>query len=324
MPESTKFDLVDIAKTFQKRQRTILIIVLIAGAAAAAAWLLGARKYKAGASVLVANPLYSDRNNIFRNDKVMFVDYFGREDDIDKVMAVAKSDQTQSIIVNYMQLAKTYKLDTSKEADRVKLFSRFKKSFDVKRTEYQNMEISYVDPDPKLSADVVNNAVRLIDQIYTGYYDDLRLNAKRTIQGRMSFTDSVIYSLTDTLAILRDKYKIYDIISPSRQGLITGTMSHGGGPGYGRAIEEIQNIEATKDQLVTDRARFVSLINEFSAGNSAESQPQIQVISPAYVPDKAEGLGLMLTVIVSMLVAAFFATMWFFLVAYYKSLILKS
>ncbi|MEO6833028.1 MAG: Wzz/FepE/Etk N-terminal domain-containing protein [Chitinophagaceae bacterium] len=324
MPESTKFDLVDIAKTFQKRQRTILIIALIAGLAAAAAWLLGARKYKANASVLVANPLYSDRNNIFRNDKVMFVDYFGREDDIDKVMAVAKSDQTQSIIVNYMQLAKTYKLDTSKEADRVKLFSRFKKSFDVKRTEYQNMEISYVDPDPKLSADVVNNAVRLIDQIYTGYYDDLRLNAKRTIQGRMGYTDSMITTLTDSLAILRDKYKIYDIMSPSRQGLINGSISHAGGPGYGRAMEEVQNVEATKDQLVTDRARFVSLMNEFSAGNSVESQPQIQVISPAYVPDKAEGLGLILTIIISILVAAFFATMWFFLVAYYKALTQKS
>lgn len=324
MPESTKFDLVDIAKTFQKRQKTILIIALLAGFGAAAAWLIGARKYKSSSSVLVANPLYSDRNNIFRNDKVMFVEYFGREDDIDKVMAVAKSDKTQSIIVNYMQLAKSYNLDTSKEADRIKLMSRFKKSFDVKRTEYQNMEISYVDPDPKLSADVVNNAVRLIDKIYTGYYDDLRLNAKRTIQGRLAYTDSMITTLTDSLAILRDKYKIYDIISPSRQGLITGNLSHSGGAGYGRAIEELQNIEAIKDQMVSDRARFFSLINEFSAGNSVESQPQIQVISPAYVPDKAEGLGLIMTIIVSFLVAAFFATMWFFLVAYYKALTQKS
>lgn len=324
MVENTKFDLVDIAKTFQKRQGTILIIALVAGLAAAASWLMSSRKYKSISSVLVTNPLYSDRNNIFRNDQVIFVEYFGREQDIDKVMAVAKSDKTRAIIINYMQLAKAYKIDTSKEEERIKLFMRFKKSFDVKRTEYQSMEISYTDPDPKLAADVTNNAVRLVDQIYTGYYDDLRLNARKTIQGRMNYTDSMINTLTDSLAILRDKYKVYDILSPSRQGLITGQMKANGGPGYGRAIEEIQNIEAIKDQLVTDRARFLSLMNEFSAGNSVESQPQIQVISPGYVADKPEGLGLLMTIAVSFLAAAFFATIWFFLVAYYKVLTKKS
>ena len=320
MSDTPRFDLVDIAHTLRKRARFILLVTLLAGVVGAVAWLLGTRKYKATASVLVANPLYSDRNNLFRNDKVMFVDYFGREDDIDKVLAVAKSDQTRGIIINYMQLAKSYGFDTSKEDDRFDLFNRFKKSFEVKRTEYQNVEVAYTDADPRLAANVANNAVRIIDEIYTGYYNSLRNNARHTLEGRMQQTDSIIAKLTDSLAAMRDRHHIYDIISPSRQGVMAGQMSHGGGPGYGRAIEEIQNIEATKDQIVTDRARFVSLINEFSAGTAVGDQPQIQVISPASVPDKPAGLNLVMTIIVSLLAGAFFITLWVLLSAYFRSL----
>jgi len=39
----------------------------------------------------------------------------------------------------------------------------------------------------------------------------------------------------------------------------------GGGKGYGKAIEEIQNIESIKDQLVSERGAFyTSLLNEYS------------------------------------------------------------
>lgn len=319
MSDTNRFDLIDIAQTLQRRKGFIFLIAILAAVLGAAAWLLGTRKYKAYASVLVANPLYSDRNNLFRNDKVTFVDYFGREDDIDKVLAVAKSDQTHGIIINYMQLAKTYKLDTSKEDDRVELSTRFKKSFDTKRTEYQNVEISYTDPDPKLAADLANNAVRLIDEIYSGYYNGLRLNARKSLENRLGNTDSMISSLTDTLASLRDQYHIYDILSPTRMG--NPSASHSGGAGYGRAIEEIQNIEATKDQLVSDRARIVSLINEFSAGTAVGDQPQIQVISPANIPDKPAGLGIVLTILVCFVIGLFFATLWTLLSSYYRALV---
>lgn len=319
MSETTRFDLVDIAHTLQRRSRFILIVAIAAGVVGAAGWLISKRKYKATASVLIANPLYSDRNNLFRNDEVIFVDYFGREDDIDKVLAVAKNDATRGVIVNYMQLDKTYKLDTSIEDERVELFTRFKKSFEVKRTEYQNVEISYTDTDPKLAADVTNNAVRLIDDIYSGYYNKLRFNARRSLQTRLAQTDSMISSLTDSLADMRDRYHIYSLMSPSRmtQGQTAATA---GGPGYGRAMEEIQNIEATKDQMVTDRAKMVSLISEFSTGVNTGDQPQIQVISPASIPDKPTGLNLALTIIVFVLVGAFFATLWCLLTAYFRTL----
>src|SRR5690606_20823244 len=129
MNHTPRFDLVDIAKTLQKRSRYILIITIAATAVGAVLHFLLPKKYEATAELFVANPLYADRGNIFRNRNAEFINYFGNEDDIDKVIAIAKSDLARKIILEKQDLAKVYGFDTSKKDDRMKLASHFKKNF---------------------------------------------------------------------------------------------------------------------------------------------------------------------------------------------------
>src|SRR6476620_4352890 len=98
MSDTPRFDLIDITQAIQRRLKFILLVML-AAIAAAAFYLLTPRKYKATTELLVTNPLYTDRNNLYRNDKATFVDYYGREDDVDKVMAVAKAKATHDSII---------------------------------------------------------------------------------------------------------------------------------------------------------------------------------------------------------------------------------
>ncbi len=296
------------------------MVALIAAVASAIVYLIAPRKYKAASAFLVSNPLYTDRNNIFRNDKTSFVDYYGREDDVDKVLAVAKADGTHDSILYIASLWARYGMDTNANKKwKKETEMRFDQSFDVKRTEYQTVEASYTDADPKLAADLCNQSVAIINQVYSGYYNSLRSANRRTVERQLSYVDSQIAILTDTLAAMRDHFGIYDIISPARMG---SSMLSGGskGAGYGRAMEEIQNLEATKDQLVMDRMRYVSLIGEFSTGMHTGDQPQIQVISPAIVPTKPKGLGLVLTVLAAAATAAFFATLWVLFNTYFRKL----
>ena len=319
MSDTPRFDLVDIAKVIQRKARFILLVALAGAIVGAAFYLIGTRKYKAASAFLVANPLYSDRNNIFRNDKTSFVDYYGREDDVDKLLAVAKADGTRDSIINAAHLIARYGTDTTKKKWRKDVESRFERSFDVKRTEYQTVEVSYTDADPKLATLLTNECVDIINRVYSGYYNALRTQNRQTLEARLKEIDSSLVSMTDTLAAMRDKYGIYEVISPARMNSATSS-SHSGGPGYGRAFEEVQSMEATKDQLVIDRSRYVSLINEFSTGMHAGDQPQIQVISPAIEPTQPRGLNLLLTIIACAAVAALFATLWVLITTYYRIL----
>ncbi len=320
MSDTPRFDLIDIVQTIARRLRFVLLVAIVAAIAAAAFYLVTPRHYKAEADLLITNPLYTDRNNLFRNDKALFVDYYGREEDVDKVMAVAKARATRDSIIHMANLWARYGMDTVKNRKWLKeAEDRFTRSFDVKRTEYITVRLSYTDADPKLAALICNDAATVINQVYSGYYNALRMENRNSIQRQLVRADSMMEVLTDSLASMRDRYGIYQILSPARPAM-GGTTVTAHGPGYGRAMEEIQNLEASKDQLVLDRARFQSLLEEYSTATRRGDQPQIQVISPAVPPVEPKGLNLPFTIIVGALVGAFFAVLWVLFTTYWKRL----
>jgi uncharacterized protein involved in exopolysaccharide biosynthesis len=117
---------------------------------------------------------------------------------------------------------------------------------------------------------------------------------------------------------MRDQYGIYSIISPSRQNMLVSELK-GGGKGYGRAIEELQNIESIKDQLVADRAHYISALNEFYATTNSALE-FVKVITRALPPLNPAGLSMTMTLIAAALLSFFFATLYVLLMAYYRKL----
>lgn len=318
-----RFDLVDIVATLSKRRRFIITVTLLAGILGAIFYFVFPRKYEANAEFLVSSPLIGDRNNVFRNVESQFINSFANEDDIDKVISIAKSDTVRNIVVAKLGLDKVWNYDLSKLKDADALAKRFKSNYKYKRTEYQNMELSYTDTDPKIAADITNEAITAIENIYRGYYNQIKANTTLALQQKLHETDSAIAVMTDTLAAMRDKYKIYDIISPARQTIISGGIKSNGAANFGRAVEEIQNIEATKDQLVKDRASYISLMNEFTTGTRLGEMPLTQTISPAKPPVSPKGLGAVLNIVAFLLVGFFFSSIWI-LLSTYLSLLLKA
>ena len=130
--------------------------------------------------------------------------------------------------------------------------------------------------------------------------------------------DSAINTLTDTLSNLRDKYGVYGIISPTRQNVQGGEIK-GGGKGFGRGIEEIQNIESIKDQLVNDRAHYISLMNEYATA-SGQSMDYLKMITRATPPTSATGPALRMVLIVAGGLGLFFSVIFVLMTDYFKKL----
>lgn len=285
-----RFDLVDIVQILSKRSKYILLITLIAAALGAVLQFVLPKKYEATAELFVANPLYADRNNIFRNRNAEFINYFGNEDDIDKVIAIAESDVARQLILDKQDLAKVYGLDTSKLKDRMKLAAKFKKNFKVTRTEYQGMEMSYTDTDPVISANVTNEAVAVTESIYKDFYNRLKENVCNSLKDNIATTDSAIAAVSDTIA------------------------NH-------PTAEQLLILQATKDQLVADRAKDVSMLHEFGTGIKSNEMSLLRVISSATPATEPKGLGMVMTIVACALIGLFFSAIWVLLSAYYKKII---
>ena len=317
MQDTQRFDLIEITAALRKRRGFIIGLTVAAAIVGAVFYVATKKQYKATVEFLIANPQYTDRQNIFRQDRAAFIAYFATEDDIDKVMALAKSHKVQEEVIAKTDLPGAYGLDPAKQEDEQKLWSRFIKSFDAKRTDLQNVTVSYTDPDPKIAMRVANESVKSLETAYSAFFTSMRMNALHSLEAKMHDADSSITSLTDSLANLRDRFHIYDVFS----GTSNGNGARTAGAGYGAAIEQVRNIESIKDQLVADRARLTSLATEFSTGSKAGDLPLIQVITPATLPEKPAGLGLALTIVACALVALLFSIVWVLMTGYYRMIV---
>src|SRR5690606_24892198 len=157
------FDLVDVTQTLRNRRRFIITITVIAAVLGAALYFVRKKKYEAQADFIMSNPLYADRNNLFRANEMRFVDYFGGDDDVDRILVVAESDTVRNLVAQRLNLAEAYKLDMSKADDRDKLKGIFKKYYKIDRTEYKTCQVFYTDTDPERAAAVVNESINAME-----------------------------------------------------------------------------------------------------------------------------------------------------------------
>ncbi|RYZ53042.1 MAG: hypothetical protein EOP49_08135 [Sphingobacteriales bacterium] len=309
------FDLIQIVRLIRQNSKLVLTVTLIAGAIGLLFTLIGKKRYKARAEFFVSNPLFNDRSNIYRTDRPAFIEYFADENDIDKVIAFGNSRNVREEVIRKAGLIKELKIDTTEKGYYEELEDRFRDRYDIKRTEYTNLEITFLASDPQVAALAANTAVDVLENSFRGYFANMRNSVVAPLQQKIVQADSTINVLTDTLAKLRDEYRIYDIISPSRANLMTGSIS-GGGSNLGRGIELIQNLESIKDQMVIDRARNIASVNEFTTTNFN----MVHVISRAVPPDEPAGLGLLLNTIACALAGLFLVLAYLLIRGYYSYL----
>lgn len=312
------FDLVDVTRTIQKNKRFIIVVTIIAMALGALFIAVKKKKYRAEARFFVNNPLYGDRNTLFRSYETRYVDYFGGDDDLDKITALGASDTVMDRIIRNCDFDKIYKFgDINNDTAHAQYMAVFQKNFNLKRSEYKDVSVTYIAYDPKTAAGVANMAVKVLEESFRHYYTSMKEGMTVAISQKIKTLDSAVAAYTDTLAQMRDRYGVYNIMSPARQNLINGEVH--GGKGMGMAMEQIQNIESVKDQLVADRAHYVSLLDEFSA-SSSDAINYLQLISRATPPTAAYGPGMKMVLIVCGFLGLFFSTTYILMLTYFRKL----
>ncbi len=298
-----------IITSIYKHSKFIWTVTILSALGGAIFHLVGPKKYEATTEFIVRNPMYGDRNNLYSSDDRTF-DYFGNEEDIDKVILLSESDIVQGQVIRNMHLAEAYKMDTTTRKGMMMLEKRFNSDLRLVRTEFKGINLNYTDTDPNRAAAVANECVKVLESVYGGFYKDMRTNLYQSIIDKIHEEDSSITALTDTLSLLRDKYGIYDIISPSRNNLILGSMKSNVHSNFGAGMEKVQNIESLKDQLVSDRSRQTTIANQYATGNSKDQLPVLKIVTPAKDPVRPKGPGGILMVIICASLGLFFSILY--------------
>lgn len=313
------FNLLTIAGALSRRRRLIILITL----AAALAGLTGAwvrpKWYEARAEFFLKNPFYADRNFVYNSD-AKYIDYFANDDDIGRLMILIRSDTVQQQLIGRFHLLEAYKVDSLN----AKALFNFRRNFNLRlklwHTDYRSLVLTYEDRDPVRAAQLSNLAVTLLESSLQQFYTETRANLYQSVLRKVSEEDRTIQLLTDSLVRLREQYGIYDIISPARNNLMLSNMKDNGKPGFARGLEQIQNVESVKDEMVTVRARNWSLAEQYSTGTATHELPLIHLVKAAIPAAYANGLGRLYTAIISAVIGLLFVCLLVLCIDYYRSL----
>ncbi len=152
-------------QVLQKHTRFILLFTLFAMLVAFVTVLLVPKYFRSGARIIAANPQLTDKSRLFNENIQGLYSYFGSGDDLDRIIGVADMDTTYFQLVDQFNLIDYYRLDNdSLPLLRRKAVLKLKKDISFQRTEQGQMRVLCWTKDKKLSADIVNAMIAIVQQ----------------------------------------------------------------------------------------------------------------------------------------------------------------
>ncbi len=267
-----RFDLFEIVRIGLKWWKHIAAFAFIIAVATAIYMFTLKNVYSSSAVFYPAGALIGTRDNLFRTEVQDGLDMIGLDNEVDRLVAIGNSSPILSDLIKKFDMPKHYKIDVVKDPKgNEKVYKLFSKAFKVSKGANNNLELSMSDRDDVLASKIANDALIAIQENVRSYYSNSAEGIAQAMELQMKMQDSTISSLTEKLIVLRDKYGIYDIISPSRKTEASVNTRNA------RGLEEVQTLEELKDKYVMDRAKYESIRNEFRTSKS-KSIPYLHVI----------------------------------------------
>jgi tyrosine-protein kinase Etk/Wzc len=211
---ANKDNLISVVGTLFRYRRPILwATFLTAIGSALITFFFLDNMYKATTSFY---PLSSD---VFKPEQMFGLstkdmDYFGKEDDVDRLLTIGQSGDMYNFLIKKFDLYKHYKIDTSSERAPIKVREALEKLYEVKKTKTNSIEVSVEDKDRVLAAQMANAARDKIDEIAQRIVREVQINQIRGFETNFFQKDKSMKIIGDTLSMMRE---LYGVIDPQNQ-----------------------------------------------------------------------------------------------------------
>lgn len=162
---SQEYNLIHILRILNKWKTHILIITVATIVFSSVfSWFFLDDYYYSYVRLYPINMAYNDRSNMFSMGS-SYVPYFGDKEDVNRVLTSANSVELAQILITKYDLAKHYKIDTTKASWKTKVRREFESNFKAIKTEQGAIEISIYDTDPQLAKKMIDDAIVKVDEM---------------------------------------------------------------------------------------------------------------------------------------------------------------
>ena len=251
---TSSFNLIDIMEVLKRRKSFIGWFVFTACIVTAfLLFFVMPRYYKSTAVIVSANPALADKARLFNENVEGLYSDFGSEEDLDRLLGIAKLDTAYKLLVDKFDLVQYYNISKNNVAlNRQKAIEELKDAIELIKTEVYQLKISALTKDKNLSAALANEMVQIIQRMLQNQW---KQNYKTSLD-----------RLTISSAELEQQYR-----------LMADTISNG----------NAQLLQVKSQSILQQIQLNEKLANQFKIALSNESQALI-VLEKAYPSAKAD------------------------------------
>lgn len=260
--KENKDNLLDVLRTLFRWKRQIIGIVLAAAIGTAIISLFLPNYYKGTTVFLAVSPDQAKPEALFGDGQVL-TEYFGNENDIDRLLTIAQSSELLNFMVDSFQLFQHYDIDSTQKRAKYKVRKEFLSAYEIEKTKRDALELTIEDKDPELSAKMANTARSKIAAIARRL---IREGQERTIESyedNIRNKEALLNILGDSLIAKRRRYGIYNIDGQSEA--LTTQVSQA----EALLISNQARLEALKNSVGVPRDTIVQLRAKVSGYKSS-------------------------------------------------------
>lgn len=206
-------DIVAVLNTWKKPIIGLSVLVAI-GTAVVSVFL--PNYYRATTIFLATNPNQARPEILFGKGNAG-VELYGSDNDIDRILAIAQSNELIDYLVDTFSLYAHYNINPHHDKAIYKVREHFRSLYQVQKTKLGSVELSVEDRDPELSAALANAARLRISLLTSDLVKKAQSSILQSYDESLAQKRSQLVSLGDSLSAVRAIYGIYNTAEHSER-----------------------------------------------------------------------------------------------------------
>ncbi|MCF8246521.1 MAG: hypothetical protein K9J37_15320 [Saprospiraceae bacterium] len=204
-----KDNLLGIITTIFKWKKIILLICGVTAVGAAIISLVLPVYYKSTTIFYAASPDLAVPEAIFGTSGTA-PDYYGTENDIDRILSIANSGELTAFMVDSFDLYKRYDIDPKSLRGKYYVGLEFQGHFDVVKTKYDAIELSIEDRDQEMAAKMTNAARNYINMLAQRLIKESQAKTVHTFEENIKQKEADMKMMNDSMQHIRVRFGVYN------------------------------------------------------------------------------------------------------------------
>ena len=221
---------------------------------------------------------------------------FGVEEQAEQLLQILNSNSIRSRIIKSFKLMEHYGIDSTGHFRNTELYREYDNNITFRRTEYMAVQISVLDKDPQMAADMANTISDLVDSVKNQMVKERALKAFKIVEGEYNTLQGQVTAMEDSMTVLR-KLGIHDYETQSEMinQQLAKEIAKSNAKGI-KALDEKLSVLAQyggayvslRDALLHDKKQLSALKAKYAEAkvDAEETLPQKFIVNSAYKAEK--------------------------------------